>query len=266
MKSSDFLKQHFEKKKSSTSGFSMRSMAKNLKVSPSFVSEVLAGHKDLPLERVKSFVKILEMDFAAENRLRTLLAKESQVLQGLNLKDGLKEAPSIQKYEDLKKDKFSLLYPWYNVLILDFIECDGVGKDKGIISRCLGLSDYQVQRSLDFLLVNGFIQEKSDKYVKISEKIRLAANRSHENIREYHKKIIDLAKSQLDKKTEQDFVQREISGLTINANPTAENIEKARQILLDAIHEAGEILSSGGPCSDLYQLNIQMFSVLKQKI
>lgn len=266
MKSSEFLKLHFQKKKDSISGFSMRSMAKTLDVSPSFISEVLSGRKDLPLDRVKDFVKVLDMDFSAANRLRTLLAQESQILEGLNLKEGLKKESSIHKYEDLKKDKFSLLYPWYNVLILDFIECDGVGKDIELISRCLGLSSYQVERSLEFLLSNGFIEEGAEKYTKVGEKIRLAANRSHENIREYHKKILDLAKSQLDKKSEQDFLQREISGLTINANPTQENIERARQILLDAIHEAGEILSSGGPCSDLFQLNVQMFSVLKQKI
>jgi hypothetical protein len=59
----------------------------------------------------------------------------------------------------------------------------------------------------------------------------------------------------------ESFERRLITGISIAANP--ENLDRARDILLAALHEVASVLSEG-ECTELYHLNAQLFSVLAQ--
>jgi uncharacterized protein (TIGR02147 family) len=255
------LKSYFERKKKSRPGFSLRSFAKAMDLSPSFVSGLLSGKKPIPLSRIPQLSRLLDLDSLAITHLKRALAQEALQSQGHDLVAIAPEA-ATKKYKLGSKSQFSLLSPWYNVPIMDLTTCANFEKDPAWIARQLGLSRYQVEQALLQLTANGFLKETKKGFKKIEDKMRISSNESHVEIRKFHGHMIDRAKEELfAKTTKADFDRREITGITIAADP--KNIEKARQRLVEALHEVAEILSEG-ELTELYQINAQLFSLLKK--
>ncbi len=253
---------YFERKKKSRSGFSLRGFAKSMRMSPSFVSNILNGKKTIPLARLTEIGKILELDDVSLDRLKRALIEETFQEHGIDIEKTL-QSSAVEKYELAPKSQFSVLTPWYNVAIMDLSTCVQFQKDPLWIAQQLQISKYQVEQSLKFLLSQGLLKETKNGYKKVTDKIRLSLNESHQEIRGYHAQMMEKAKAELLSKTsKKSFDRREISGITIASNP--KNIAKARQRLIAALHDVGEILGQG-ECTDLFQINTQMFSLLKSE-
>jgi len=262
MTSAQLLKKQFVMKQQARSSFSLRQFAKLLKVAPSFASGLLNGKKSIPLARLGELAQILEMDELTLNLLKQTLAEESLRAQGLEQPTGKRQRAST-RYEAVSKSVFSILSPWYNVAIMDLVTCIHFRKDPKWIAGQLGISRYQVEVALQQLTQNGLLKETDAGYKKVQNKIRLSLRNSHAEIRKYHTQMIELAKLELTTKTSDlDFGRREISGITVATNPA--QVAKARLKLIEALHEVAEILSEG-PCSDLYQINTQLFTLLKSQ-
>jgi uncharacterized protein (TIGR02147 family) len=257
------LTEFFEKKKASRVTFSLRSFAAAMKVSPSFASAMLQGKKPIPLARLDQIAKILELDLLALNQLRRSLAQ--QVLKEHNISIDL-EGPVVQKaskkYRSTPRSQFSILSSWYHVAILDLCTCAHFQKNNKWMAAQLGITPYQVEFALKRLLELGVLVETESGYKKVNSKIRLAYHESHSDIRRFHSQMIEKAQEELRSKTSiEDFQKREITGITIAANP--KNVERARLKLIEALHEVAEILSEG-ETTDLYQINAQLFTLLKK--
>jgi uncharacterized protein (TIGR02147 family) len=195
--------------------------------------------------------------------LKQAVARE--VLQDLELDPGVFSEDgmaALKSFVPMPNKHFSLLTPWYNIAILDLSTCDHFQKDPLWIAAQLGIGRYQVVEALKALVEHGLLIETETGYTKVESKIRLSLNSSHAEIRKFHYQMIEKAQEELSKKTsKQDFDRREISGITIATNPA--NLEQARQHILKAVHEAADMLSVG-ECTDLYQINTQLFSLLKK--
>ena len=259
---SELLSEYFERKKASRGTFSVRGFAKALKVAPSFVSGMLQGKKSIPLARVGQIATILELDLLALAEFKRALAQQVLDEHNISIDDS---GPTMQKaskkYRPAPKKHFSILASWYHVAILDLCTCDNFQKDNKWIADQLGITVYQVEFALKHLQSLGVLVETKDSYRKVNSKIRLAYNESHADIRKFHAQMIEKALEELKTKTSpEDFQKREITGITIAANP--KNVKRARLRLTEALHEVAEILSEG-ETTDLYQINAQLFTLLK---
>jgi hypothetical protein len=79
-------------------------------------------------------------------------------------------------------------------------------------------------------------------------------------VRHYHGQILSLAREQLNRTAQEDFEGRFIGGLSVAINP--EHLAAAKLKIQAALAEAGELLSRG-PCTEVYQLQVQFFPVTK---
>ncbi|MNL22550.1 hypothetical protein D3C87_1439020 [compost metagenome] len=80
-------------------------------------------------------------------------------------------------------------------------------------------------------------------------------------IRGIHAQLIQLAMQKLMTETAQvNFDARLINGVMFAANPA--NLQRAKDRLNDAIYEAAEILAEG-ECTEVYQINLQLFPLTK---
>ncbi|MBK7961067.1 MAG: hypothetical protein IPK04_07565 [Bdellovibrionales bacterium] len=70
------LRNSFERKKASQGTFSIRSFAKTMKLSPSFLSAILQGKKSIPLARIDQIAKILDLDLLALTELKRAIAQQ----------------------------------------------------------------------------------------------------------------------------------------------------------------------------------------------
>lgn len=239
--------------------YSQRAFANDLGVSPAFVTKILGGLRPIPFKRVKSVVKILDLDASEHLNLVKYLISESlksneakQYLKKINLQDENK----LEHYSRKGKSDFKLLSKWYNIVILDLISCSNFVNDSRWIGRKIGISEHEASECLKNLEAEKYIELKDGKFFKIDKDLLLSTGQTHLQIRNFHREMIKKAYNQLSFDNQEDVERRLITGFTIAAAP--EKVELLKSMILDFMGEASRFLSDGN-CTDVYQFNIQLF-------
>ncbi|RYZ80924.1 MAG: DUF4423 domain-containing protein, partial [Proteobacteria bacterium] len=91
---------------------------------------------------------------------------------------------------------------------------------------------------------------------------RFPTDKSHAQIREYHRKMIKKATEVLSTKLQpEDFQNRLINCVSFAGS--AEKIEEAKVILNHALYQVAELLSKG-PADEVFQINLQFFKLTEE--
>jgi uncharacterized protein (TIGR02147 family) len=254
-----FVRIYFNRKKKNNPAYSHRAFARDLSWSPSFLSQIMCGKKSIPPARVRKLSRVLDMDLEARDQFEKLLV--SQTLK----KKGLETSPLRQKrnsnsflsYAPVQKRLSHILRQWYHIAILDLTTCENFKSDPDWISEKLGITLGETEKALQTLVKEGLLALTENHYTKTNVKMRFPASEQVLfDVREFHKQMIVKALHALQKTDVKNFERRLISGITVATNPT--QIKKAQSRLNEAMHEISEILGQG-PCTELYQLNVQLF-------
>lgn len=265
MNTSELLESYLERKKAAQSGYSMRAFARDLGVSPAFVSLVLKGKKKLPIRLLGRTVKVLDLDLESAHALKNSCLPEGLaegLINGYSFPEEGESVPAMS-WAIQDKRKLKALRHWFYVAILDFTTCDDYDGSVTTIAFRLGLSVPTVEVALRELLGLGLLVEKDGKLVKSTLDIRLASSQSQADIRRFHSQLLDKAKEELATKTsDEDFSRRLITGITIAANP--EKIEIAKKMLSDCLHEIAA-LTKDGSATEVYHLAAQFFPLTHRR-
>lgn len=101
------LQLYFKRKKKSAPGFSMRSLAKRLDVSPSFLSRIMSGKKPAPVNLLEKLAKALDIE-------PEFIAKQPRSIKKTTRVANLQ----VEDYELPPKEADRILRNWYYVAIL----------------------------------------------------------------------------------------------------------------------------------------------------
>ena len=246
-------------------GYSLRRLASQLKIAPSFLSDIFKGKKPLPPKYLASVAKHLELDEIALEKLKFALLKEQCAPELASVLAQVKrKEPSLIGIpgEEVARDQFALLHAWYLLPLLDLTTCEGFSDDPDWIASKLGITSEQARGAWRILLELGCVAKTEKGWTKSTEHIRFPSKKSEPVIRDYHARALELAKAQLKKTSERDFAERLISGMSVAVNPA--KIEEARQRLQAAIVEVSQILTEG-PCTEVFQVQAQMFPVTQRE-
>lgn len=264
------LKRIFQRKHSLHKGFSLRRLAQMVDLSPSHLSRIFQGKKRFPQEKFDLFAKALELDEIQVIELKKSILYDQvktnkssyETLQNL-LTQNKQENSFLNSYEELNLKQYQLLSHWYNVAILDLTTCVDFNPDPQWIAKRLRVNTTDVKISIQQLLEAGLLAwDEKQNLVKTNKNLRVPGKRSSTYIRKFHQSMIEKALWTLqNQQSEIEFKQRLITGITIATNP--EHLEKAKAVLQSAIHEAASILSEG-PCTHIYQLNLQLFGLTSE--
>lgn len=257
----DLLNRALERKQEHFSGYSRRSLARDLGVSPVFVSKILTGKKSIPADRVPRLCQLLDMDTTAQAALLNAMVVHSlpsDALREVAQKNPMKPS-KMREYFSHSKKKFAILKDWYNIAILEFLTCS-IDRSVENIAWKLGLTRSAVEKSLSGLEEAGLAAQENGQWIKVDQHGFFPTSKSQNEVRDFHKQMIQKAYAELSKSTQTDFDRRLITGFTIAVNP--ENLEKARRAIFDALSELSHTLSEGD-CSDVYQCNLQLFPLTK---
>ena len=262
------LREHFERKKMANPGYSIRSLARDLKLSQSFMTSIFSGKKAIPIARLQAIAQRLSIDELALSDLRRSILLESM--------------PAEQREEVAKSTDFSqagkslgdrfhfaptkelpLLQNWQNIAILDLSTCHGFKADIQWIAAKLSIPTKEASRSLDFLITNGYLVEGDGGFQKNHEALRFPVLQSRQEIRNYHRQMMIKAIETMQKQhSNEQYRRRLIGGLSIAADPG--KIAEAKLRLERAVHEVAEFLS-GGECSEVFHLGFQLFPLTNGK-
>ncbi len=258
MKIHETLQKYLNKRQKSSSGFSIRSLAKRLEVSPSFLSRVFSGKKPLPFSLLVQLKSVLEIEDEVFVLFKEKYA-ESKIYQSLSPET---EANStLQSWDLAEKPSFSILRQWYYLPILECTNLENYDGSLKMISDRLGISLVLVESAMKELLSLGLVQEKNGGYFKTRKKLRWGSSKSVAEVRTFHHQMMSKAQEELRTRTsEEHFSKRLITGLTITAS--SEKIALAKMRLSEVLHEiANELIEGDG--NEVYHLSAQLFPLTK---
>lgn len=249
------------RKQERTGGYSQRVLAREMGVSPTFLSKVLTGKKVIPTSRLKKLSQFLDMDINLERHLMQAVLYHSLPTEDLRqiAMEGYKPS-KMMNYKPQARKKFGILKNWYNLAILDLLTCD-IELTPKIISKKLNISLPDVEHTLKSLETEGLAVEKDGIWEKTEKQISFPTTKTQVEVREFHKQMIKKAYEELSKSRPQDFEDRLITGATIAVSP--KNLAKAKQIIFNALSEVANCLSEDS-CEEVYQMNVQLFPLTKK--
>ncbi len=254
MKAHEILKEHFERKK--RAGYSLRALARDLGVSPAFVSNVFAAKKKVPLKLAEKLVRILDID------KETALEIRRQLLPPDDKSSSVYKSPaSSTNWKVTSKKGLSALKQWYYLAAMECTLLEDYDGSAEYISRRLEVPLPSIRVALKDLVSLGLLIEKDGRVQKPSRRLRFSSSESQQEIRNFHRQMLRRADEELGNSSPEAFEKRLITGLTITADPA--RLAVAKKMLSDSLHEIANYLSSSSP-GEVYHLSAQLVPLTKK--
>lgn len=245
--------------------FSLRALARSLGVSHTYLSLILNGKKTLSLKRAIQFAQLLgldkrESDLFIETAKNEASGRLLERLQ-LNPEGSRARAKKVkqQRFFELESDRFHIVADWYHFPIMVLTETKGFRQDPKWIAQRLGISPEQVVDGIDRLKRLGLLEEKNGQLRKSDHPVLVRPKRADVSVRTYHEKMIAMALEALSKV---DFEARDFNGYVIPVNVS--RIPEAKKRIAKFCVAMMEFLSEG-ECTELFQLNLQLFPLTNYK-
>lgn len=248
------LNKHFQKKKKT--GYSMRALARDLDISPAFVSSLFSGKKKLPLKMVKSICKRLDIDSETALEIQKKLLPASAALMYATFD----KENATYKWQEADKRTLSALRQWFYVAILELVTCKSYDGTVAYIARRLKLSTTSVEVAIRELQALGLISLQEGQYLKSTQHLKISVSKSIHEIRNFHRQMLRKAEEELKDVNDEDYEKRLIMGITVSAS--VEKIAIAKKMLSDSLHEIANFLSDDKG-DEVYHLAGQLFSLTK---
>lgn len=248
----EILQRAWRRKKSHQPNYSLRALARDLGVSAPFVSAVMKGKRPPPKDRLEKLFVFLELDVHERRQLLESLVfagAPSQALPTPPPKKGLRARKEIGA-------EMGLLQSWKNLAVLEGLTLDPPWNEVPSLRARLRLTEQEMRAILKTLHSLGLAEEEQGQWRKKDELLYFSGGRSRQEVREFHDSLIQKAREELKKADQKDYNRRLISGVTLTLNPRQLEALKAR--LLAFLDELSQEAGSG-PCSEVYQCNVQLF-------
>lgn len=263
------LKEVLAEKAKRNPRYSLRAMARDLEVSPSFLSALMNARKKLAFTKALDFVRCLNLDELTAQRLLRAATIESAkgeqsqsfLARSLTTSDG---APSASDFVTLEIDRFKLLSDWHHLAILDLTLVNGFRPDVDWVARQLRISPAAVSTAVDRLVRLGLLDAKEGAWKKLHAKLVVPTTRSEKAVREFHVQMLDKAKEALAEQDADEFPLRDINGTTMAID--ARRIPEAKKRIQAFRRSLFEFLADGGEANELYQLNVQLFRLTRDPL
>jgi len=237
--------------------FSLRALAKKMKVSPSHLSRFLNGKKQFSYPNTIRILRELELSTQQIERILFVLKEQENVKKDLIYKKNVKK--DDRKKSILDYQTFKIVADWYHFPILELIRTKGFKNDISWISRRLSLDSHIVAEGLSRLEALGFIKRFNDKIELSQGDIFYTSNDIQSAaIKQHHLQMITKATEAL---FEQEVDQREFQALNLNFNP--DDLNEAKKEIREFTKRFTKKFSQKSG-DEVFQLNIQMFSLTKK--
>ena len=255
MTANEILRQHFKRKK--RKGYSLRALARDLEVSPTFISRMFNSKKKVPLAMVGPIARVLDMDFETVLEVRRQLLPVDPLAQAQFRTPG-----SSGPWAVTTKRSLSALRQWFYLPLMELTCCIDYDGSHDYLARRLGLSPVTVEVAVRELISLSLLEQDANGYVRKTDPLlRMASSQSVAQVRAFHRQMLKRADEELSRIDSEAFAQRLIMGVTVTAAP--EDIAIAKKMLADSLHEIANFLAKAQG-TEVYHLAAQLFPLTKK--
>lgn len=238
--------------------YSLRAYAKNLKLSPGALSEILHGKRELSLKSVPGIAKAFGLNVEEGRHLLRLALKsrahKNEALQALERAAALK-----RNHHELSSDLFALVSEWYHFAILNLLDCYRYEWNSTWISDRLGISRIQARLAMDLLVKLGLVIKDNGRYASRHEGVEFASEIPSAAVRQFHRQILQKAIASIDS---QSLDERELSGCGFAVDPSHLSAIKKE---LGEFQERLIAKYAKGKKSEVYFLETVLFKMTQTK-
>jgi uncharacterized protein (TIGR02147 family) len=262
-----YLADYYTQKKTSNPAYSHRVFARQAGLSsPSHLLMIIKGERNLSIKTIPKFADGLKLS-AKEKRYFELMVLYTQTdelqLKARYFGEIISMKAAISGLYKLEKDKFDFLSQWYAVAIYVMLDLKKFKPDPQWISRRLGdkITPTQAKDTLEKLLKLNMIEPDPVKgFKQVSGAITVADDTRSIAVFEYHQSMIRLAFEAL---KNSPISQREMAGATISI--PKDKLPEIKEKIRAFRKEINQLASSYTEAEEVYQLNIQLFSLTEEK-
>jgi uncharacterized protein (TIGR02147 family) len=245
----DFLNTEFERRVKANPRYSLRAFARDLRMSPGEISELLSGKRQLTLKAIGKISRRLGLSDA---ETRELLERASFMRAGLE--DPKPEGRAI----DI--DLFNIVSDWYCFAILNLFDTDTFKCEPAWIGRRLGISGVEARMALERLERVGLLKRgRGGRLAPDSEFVMSPSGIPAEAIRKYHATMLAKAAAALET---QAVDERDITGMGMAIDP-ADLPAIARE--LRDFRDRIAARYTRGKRTEVYQLEMALFRITEKE-
>lgn len=250
------------RRKKKNQSYSVRSFARDLRVSPSWLSEYLRGKKGVSEQKAKSMVRRLDLTRQHQSLL-VLQAVSQHSRSPLKRKEALKKLNHIELKAPVyktKREDLNLASQWYFNLLLELFELEEPKKTLEWFSRRSGLKTAGIKKALEDMVRLGWLKEEGTGYAVQHNESETSFDLPSEAIRQLHHQYLGQVKSALEN---QPVQEREFLSMVFAFN--TKDMKSAKQKIRDFQNEfAQQFYTLDGYKNSVYQLSVQFVRLDKK--
>lgn len=260
-----FLKDYYFLKKGSIRKFSYRSFSEKAGFSsPNFIKLVIDGKKNLGKESIPKLCKAMELK-KKETEYFSYLVFFNQAKTAIDknyyfgLLSSIRTPKNVQKLDFKNCEYFN---NWYTAIVRELISGKDVTSiDYTTIAQMVQpeILPSQVKKSIELLKELKLVTIKNGTYVQSSPLLETEWEIQSLAIRNYHKKMIELAGNSVE---DIPIDKRNISGIT--SKISKKGYAKIKNRVAEFREELMQIISEDEEVDRVYQINFQIFPVSKK--
>jgi uncharacterized protein (TIGR02147 family) len=260
----EIVRENFLARQRANRSYSLRAFARDLKISPAFLSLFFSGKKKFSLSRAKKASELMKLPKKMEKEF--LRDVEIQAASNRNTQDLIaelrqaREPKAFSAHHRLPLKVFREMKDWYYLAILQLVNHPKFKLDKKWVAEALHLSTFEAEQAISILTRFGLIrQNKLSQWEATYSNLDMTYKRSVASNREFHRQMMRLAALELQKKDQSDFEKRNITGITVAISNT--KIEAAKEMVEEFKARFEKLIESKNrnDIDEIFQLNVQFF-------
>ena len=256
-----YLTEVFDKKKGLRPQYSLRAFARDCGMSPSQMSEVLAGKAGISIQAASLLAERLGLAALQKKKLFDLVDSEFSRNQQTKKKATQRVLEKKFDVTALPLDDFRYMCDWQSVALLEALKIPNVDVDPTELARSLNITPAEVSAAIERLVrlkVLSFVEQGKP---KLSESHATSTDIPSAAIRKFHAEVIK--KSLLSLETvppdKRDFH-------TFVFSSREERLPEIKQSLLSFIERFSEEFSSSDEDDMIFGLGIQLSPLSSQRL
>jgi uncharacterized protein (TIGR02147 family) len=238
--------------------YSLRAFARDLKLAPSRLSEILNGKQGMSREVAHRVAITLGYAVSEADRFCDLVeamhARSRVGRETAKVRLKKHELPS-EKFQ-LQLDAFKAIADWYHFGILELTNVTGFKSDAKWIGKKLGISEFEAQLAIERLARLGLVQWKGDKLRLTHEQGHVPDDIPSDSIKKFHSQILLKAKDAL---YMQSVEEREFGSEILSIDRSM--LPEAKKAIREFSHKFCKKMGEAETKDGLYCLAVQFFDL-----
>lgn len=256
---SKYLAVELQHRKSQNAQYSLRSMSRQLGISPTTLSDVIKGKKRFSEKTAMAVSKNLKLTSKEATYFQTLVHFENS--QDENLKKILESRiktlnPLLRKKSEMQDDHYIVLSEWHHIAIIEMTFLFPKKLNAKIISQQLNIELSQAESALLLLERLSLIERQNEAYVKTKEQFTFNSEIANQALRHYHKTMLTKAQTAIvEQRNQEKFIGSETFSIAI------EDFSEAKDIVENCFQQLLQLTERPSKKTHVYYAGIQLFQL-----